>query len=110
MRARELTGLALDWAVAKCEGITEIGAPAGRSYEAEFLLMHDSGDMNFSTDPAQSWPIIDREKIDIEWEGDEWIAGKAVSWSTGPTSLIAAMRCYVACTLGEDVEVPEELV
>lgn len=28
---------------------------------------------------------------------------------TGPTPLIAAMRCYVASKLGEEVEIPEEL-
>jgi len=27
----------------------------------------------------------------------------------GPTPLIAAMRCYVASKLGEEVDVPEEL-
>ena len=28
----------------------------------------------------------------------------------GPTPLIAAMRCYVASKLGDEVEVPEELL
>lgn len=28
---------------------------------------------------------------------------------TGPAPLIAAMRCYVASKLGEEVEIPEEL-
>lgn len=28
---------------------------------------------------------------------------------TGPTPLIAAMRCYVASRLGDEVEIPEEL-
>lgn len=27
----------------------------------------------------------------------------------GPTPLIAAMRCYVASRLGDEVEIPEEL-
>jgi hypothetical protein len=27
----------------------------------------------------------------------------------GPTPLIAAMRCYVASKLGDEVELPEEL-
>ena len=29
---------------------------------------------------------------------------------SGPTPLIAAMRCYVASKLGDEVDVPEELV
>lgn len=28
----------------------------------------------------------------------------------GPTPLIAAMRCFVASKLGDEVEIPEELV
>ena len=28
----------------------------------------------------------------------------------GPTMLIAAMRCYVASKLGEEIDVPEELL
>jgi hypothetical protein len=28
----------------------------------------------------------------------------------GPTPLIAAMRCYVASKLGDEVEVPDELL
>ena len=29
---------------------------------------------------------------------------------TGPTPLIAAMRCYVASKLGDEVNVPEDLL
>lgn len=36
---------------------------------------------------------------------------KTTGWQqTGPTPLIAAMRCYVARKLGDEVEVPEELL
>jgi hypothetical protein len=28
----------------------------------------------------------------------------------GPTPLIAAMRCYVASKLGDDINIPEELL
>jgi hypothetical protein len=31
-------------------------------------------------------------------------------WLRGPTPLIAAMRCYVASKLGDEVEVPDELI
>jgi len=36
-------------------------------------------------------------------ENDPIIHGK------GPTPLIAAMRCYVASKLGDEVEIPQEL-
>ena len=29
---------------------------------------------------------------------------------SGPTPLVAAMRCYVASKLGDEVEVPDELL
>jgi hypothetical protein len=35
-------------------------------------------------------------------EGAEWISG--------PTPLIAAMRCFVASKLGDEVDVPKELL
>ena len=37
---------------------------------------------------------------------------KYLTWTCerGPTKLIAAMRCYVASKLGDEVDVPEELL
>lgn len=75
----------------------------------------------YTTDPAQMWPIIEREEIGTRRnvpcsKGREWEAspsptakGAGGAWGYGPTSLIAAARCYVASKLGENVEVPEEL-
>jgi len=41
-----------------------------------------------------------------------WVA--ALPWPNrfnfGPTPLIAAMRCFVASKLGDEVDVPEELL
>lgn len=73
---------------------------------------------NYSTDWAQGGPIIEREGI---WVSDptgdvlhlrQWGA----LWhgnlhdTRGPTPLIAAMRCFVASKLGDEVDVPEELL
>lgn len=46
-------------------------------------------------------------------QGDHW--GRAYSIDEdgvmeGPTPLIAAMRCFVASNLGDEVEIPEELL
>ena len=46
-------------------------------------------------------------------QGDNWGALYSIDEDEviqGPTALIAAMRCYVASKLGEDVDVPEELL
>lgn len=109
-KTSELTGAALDWAVAKCEK----QVPSKTTGEP-FLYEHRLYLQDFipSTDWAQGGPIIEREKIcpDFLLNG-QWLA---VSRTTekqgyGPTPLIAAMRCFVASRLGDEIEVPEELI
>jgi len=98
MKTSELTGAALDWAVAKCE---------------EF----DNGDWlpDYSTDWAAGGTIIEREGIGLVSPHDdinEWEAYHPTQVHDeyyGATPLIAAMRCYVASKLGDEVQIPEEL-
>jgi len=109
MKTSELTGLALDWAVAKCEGMPLEHFVRDR-YEVGYC---------YSTAWSQGGPIIHRKKITlaylkvegaIRWEARHFDdAGKFRSLEYGPTPLVAAMRCYVASKLGIDVEIPEEL-
>lgn len=105
IKTQDLTGAALDWAVAKCDG----GWILALAY---FLPNHGLGRMNFSTSWAQGGPIIEREKIGIDHYHDVWNASKyGLGWYiSGPTPLIAAMRCYVASKLGNEVDVPKELM
>ena len=66
----------------------------------------------YSTDWAFCGPIIERERITIEWEGDpdSWCACIMADQEVyGPTALIAAMRCFVFSKLGNEVEIPEGL-
>ncbi|MFA6063838.1 MAG: phage protein NinX family protein [Gallionella sp.] len=103
MQTAQLTGAALDWAVAKCEGIT-IPADALARQQAGVARGYSP-----STDWAQGGPIIEREWIDVvKIHGHGWHAdcGKV---ATGPTPLIAAMRGYVASKLGDTVDVPDTL-
>ena len=107
IKTSELTGAALDWAVAKCEGHTD-----GK----DFAWYYDRRNtFNFSTVWAQGGPIIEREAIQItpdEYKGT-WTAymtnGGEPYECTGQTPLEAAMRCYVASKLGDEVEIPEDL-
>ena len=77
----------------------------------------EQGLMHVLSLPDLSWqtcgPIIERVKIDTAYEHNRWFAyeslGDCCDPSVGPTLLIAAMRCYVARELGEEVEVPDEL-
>lgn len=102
MKVSELEGEALDKLVAKAEG-----APTDcflRPYSTEW---HVGG------------PIIEREGITITApyhrydvsHSQEWTANigsgnsphEPCHWRTGPTPLIAAMRCLVASKYGEEV-------
>ena len=93
----EMEGAALDWAVAKCEG---------REYDGTWIE-------NFSSNWLLCGPIIEREGITLElqrerlWEGRVFVG--LWFFATASTPLIAAMRCYVASKLGNEVEIPEEL-
>ena len=123
MKTSELTGLTLDWAVAKCEGFSDLRRNPhkfGNAWimtppRAEYGPVEISG-YAFSADWSQGGPIIERE-IAVIRKGEQsaiWFASimdASMDYMTyeGPTPLIAAMRCYVASKLGDEVEIPEEL-
>lgn len=99
IKTSELTGVALDWAVAKCEG----KLPA--SYDDWKQTWP-----RYATDWAQGGPLIEREYISLWTEGYNWEAKKFGEYEQyGDSVLEAAMRCYVASKLGDEVEVPDEL-
>jgi hypothetical protein len=112
MKTADLIGPALDWAVAKADGWKDSQLAALRKYRCDF-----------STDWSQGGPIIEQELNNLfklhGRVGDPpvWCAAKHVHRDghtallslTGPTPLVAAMRCYVASRLGDEVDIPEEL-
>ena len=100
MKTSELTGAALDWAVAKCEGVL-------MRWERS---THDEAPLEYSpsTDWAQGGAIIEREGLTITHQQNQWAAQTDDDlFAFGPTPLIAAMRCYVASKLGGSVNIPE---
>ena len=122
VKVSELTGAALDWVVAVCKNL-EIHPPqkdmkiAVRNVEWEPWWVFTP-----STNWAQGGPILEREGISIssprpEEDDRDWQA-RALSVSSfmsreykkGDTPLEAAMRCYVTSKLGDEVEIPEELL
>lgn len=121
MKTSELTGIALDWAVAKCNGKT-LHYFVDDWFKKDPWLLAVNGEVDQplhsytpSTDWGQGGPIIEREGITVAPDDvAPWCAfidrGTAddVIYS-GTTPLIAAMRCYVASKLGDEVELPEEL-
>jgi hypothetical protein len=117
LKTSELQGAALDWAVAKCEG--ELSQHGGQVHlvESKVRFYEDTLDIQYtpSTDWAQGGPIIERDIAKVErfsdalWEATAYTKDAQDIVQSGPTPLIAAMRCYVASKLGDEVEVPNEL-
>lgn len=107
MKTANLEGAALDWAVLKAI----FPGAGGQTYWVELAKKE-----RHSEDWALSGPIIEREKLMVTYEGNGvWLAGgydgcvyKANY--AGPTPLIAAMRTYAASKLGDEVDIPEELL
>jgi len=116
-KTNELTGPALDWAVAVADNLlpkhislnTDLTHPLVldgiQSYGPSFIW-------------SQGGPIIEREGITTAPRKEH---GKRVAWVAtlieppavceceGKTQLIAAMRCFVTSKLGDEIEIPEVL-
>ena len=123
IKTSELTGLALDYAVALASGATEIRSDDIRWFFTlhgdTYVLSNGWGGMSYQ--PSDNWtlggPIIERGRICIDIGHD----GVCLAYSkqnyadnkefmcAGPTPLVATMRCFVASKLGEEVELPEKL-
>jgi len=101
MKTSELKDGILDWAVDKALNLNTPYNSWGQKGKVPF----------YSTDWAQGGPIIEREQIDIQCFPRK---SGGVVWRTfhadGPTPLIAAMRCFVALRLGDEVDVPDDVL
>jgi hypothetical protein len=105
----ELVGAALDWAVAKALGVY---TPSVDTDTFDGVKRINYGGMypEWSTDWAQGGPIIERKGLTLTHQANQWAAQTDDDvFAYGPKPLIAAMRCYVASELGDEVEIPEEL-
>ena len=117
VKTSELSGAQLDWAVAKAEGHDAVVDEEGEVATFKTVLGNEYKFLwKASTNWAQGGPIIERERIALWWDKWDEVDSALPIWAAvrfdgqdfhGPTPLIAAMRCYVASKLGEEVEVPE---
>ena len=117
VQAADLTGSALDYAVAMCEGKRLSGASL--AYQIQEHGTVTDGFKRYS--PSSDWeiggPIIELARVRVTpfppgREADGWSAGiygKEIGVA-GPTPLIAAMRCYVASKFQNGIDIPEELL
>ena len=126
VKTADLIGPALDWAVAQCKGFKKIRAmPAWSNkygaYGGPQVMVSNEEDSSFDYRPSTIWsqggPIIEQEAIGIGCLGksaiyaNPWLAARTEDNTeyAGPTPLIAACRCFAA-RLGDEVDVPDELV
>lgn len=114
MKTQDLSGAALDWSVARADGVEISLAGAHPHAVVGGRLV---GNYAPSTNWNQGGPLIEKYKLDIgaplENKSGPWNA--ATEWAhpmgyKGDTPLVAACRAIVASSLGETVSVPRELL
>jgi hypothetical protein len=125
IKTSEATPPQLDWLVGKCEEATDrritlIRHEAYTGYPVEREVEFDSAPNFERWSPSRIWaqagPIIEREAINVYATPLGWDSCRDsdmlnfTKTFNGPTPLIAAMRCYVASKMGDEVEIPEELL
>ncbi|WP_052671897.1 phage protein NinX family protein [Stutzerimonas stutzeri] len=138
VKTAELEGAALDWAVAKAEGLPvcvmsvadqmaqfqpgdftdyereqlwQIKKPKVRI--AEEVSHHSKPCPSYSTDWSQGGLLIDEHRVLFGQDFGIFVAtipGLAPTHAAGKTHLIASCRAIVAAKLGDTVQVPAELV
>lgn len=120
IKVSEATPLQLNWLVAKAEGYSgwdgECFTRYSDNYPGAFFLK----DYHPSTNWLRGGPIIEQEALHLYPYGKDWYASEVSLLDSsdgfgpyvyqGNTPLIAAMRCYVASKLGDEVKVPKELL
>lgn len=128
IKTQDLIGPALDRAVAKALGWIDYPTDSiekGRYWhtdpnKAPWGERISKVGWTPSVDRNQGGPIIERERIsvwnardvghDFSWGAYRVVERKSCYDQHGDTPLIAAMRCYVASKLGDEVDVPEGLL
>ncbi|AIR90476.1 phage protein NinX family protein [Pseudomonas cremoricolorata] len=123
VRASNLTGAALDWAVAQAENVE-----TSWRYGRELVKVHDRHGIELiesirsvyapSTNWAQGGPLIDKHRGGFQWNANMggsdtcyWAGpGNTTRWHYGPTALVAFCRSLVESKLGSHVQVPKELM
>ena len=112
VKTRNLTDIAIEWAVAKSEGYdVYIPAFADRPWLQIRTVNGVFPCPKWATDWLQAGIIIERERFIIEPWGLGWVASVSrCILHHGPTPMVAAMRCFVSSKFGDEVEIPNELL
>ena len=110
-----LSGIALDWVVSVYQGYTPFS-------DGISLIVDVDGQYRqlprYSTDWAQGGPILGAMMASGKVESFMYRGVCTVEYNNetggctanGPTPLVAGMRCYAISKMGEEVEIPDELL
>lgn len=124
IKTSELIGAALDWAVAQAIGTKPVynwrafGMKHYGAWETAPAVGSAVMLQPYSTDWAHGRPLLNRHKISrtINHSG-LWIAYAGYNINYEPrhvqcdrSELVAGLRCLVALNLGDEVEIPKELL
>lgn len=122
IKTNELSGAALDWAVAQVEGVTCYTDP-NSPQKTQFVDEEDCPFGRYVYSPHQLWdqggPLLDRFLPDlmtgrngdlVAYLNNDASSREPLIEGRGATYLTAACRAIVASELGDEVEVPDELL
>ena len=110
IKVSNATNTQLDWLVTDLENLKRYGPKDWLEQRPRAI------GCRWSTNWEQGGPIIEREGITIARRGkylySAWgaVLNDFEFDEEGSTPLVAAMRCYVAFRLGDEVEIPKELI
>ncbi|WP_288080656.1 phage protein NinX family protein [Pseudomonas sp.] len=119
VKVSELSGAALDWAVAIAGAVTEVDNGLRFRRDGRPTV---GGDFVIPYEPSVNWsqggPLIEEHRISLEDIGIGWIASPrccttdkgSMEPQDSESLLIAACRAIVAAKLGETVSVPSEFL
>ena len=115
----ELSGMALDYAVAIVEGGHSLefdGITWAFTLDGKTRVLSQGWGL-IGYQPSREWqhggPILEREQIALainRGKGQWFAMGTSGCIGSGPTPLKAAMRYYVASKLGDSVKIPRGIM
>ena len=119
MKTKDLIGPALDLAISRANNAPERDGWGWFEIDAQGFLFDPLNEYRYS--PSTLWeqggPMLEEYGISLVREATEWVAWEwvrtrddAEHFGYGDTPLIAGMRCFVSLKLGDEIEIPVELL
>jgi hypothetical protein len=122
VKTSELTGVALDWAVAQATGANVRIHTFEGNGAVQMVFDLENGHLLATYSPSNSWnqcgPLIEKFRIELRTSGvRRWYADKVFPHGAGEedwcgfgyTALSAVCRAIVTAKLGDEIELPSEL-